>query len=378
MEIKEIAKLIKNTPENIFLIYAFNGTGKTRLSKEYKDITKDSLGNHTGVYYNAFSEDLFRWNNDEENDNEKIRLEIVNSSLSPLHQYFGDENPIKDKLDRYKPAYDFRFKYVNDNQEEGIEYIWFFKEDNKEKWIKISRGEERIFIWCFFLALFEIEDFEDAHKDYIFIDDPVSSLDDLNVYTTAESLFNLFDNCIENNKKIIVTTHHLGLFSILCDWLNKGENAEKYKKNTVKGEVKNIDGKRTTTLSYAEISKFSIRILEYNETYTLKKRNDGSWLYHLLLLRKLKADAKADNLYRYHFGLLRQALEIIASFLGRNKRIGYVLNTIGENEDVVNRINEGAHKQTFDFQDGKLVGDNKEMLIRIVKTLIDKYGFDIK
>ena len=378
MEIKEIAKLIKNAPENIFLIYAFNGTGKTRLSKEYKDITKDSLGNHTGVYYNAFSEDLFRWNNDEENNNEKIRLEIVNSSLSPLHQYFGDENPIKDKLDRYKPAYDFRFKYVNDNQEEGIEYIWFFKEDNKEKWIKISRGEERIFIWCFFLALFEIEDFEDAHKDYIFIDDPVSSLDDLNVYTTAESLFNLFDNCIENNKKIIVTTHHLGLFSILCDWLNKGENAEKYKKNTVKGEVKNIDGKRTTTLSYAEISKFSIRILEYNETYTLKKRNDGSWLYHLLLLRKLKADAKADNLYRYHFGLLRQALEIIASFLGRNKRIGYVLNTIGENEDVVNIINEGAHKQTFDFQDGKLVGDNKEMLIRIVKTLIDKYGFDIK
>lgn len=378
MEIKEIAKLIKNAPENIFLIYAFNGTGKTRLSKEYKDITKDSLGNHTGVYYNAFSEDLFRWNNDEENDNEKIRLEIVNSSLSPLHQYFGDENPIKDKLDRYKPAYDFRFKYVNDNQEEGIEYIWFFKEDNKEKWIKISRGEERIFIWCFFLALFEIEDFEDAHKDFIFIDDPVSSLDDLNVYTTAESLFNLFDNCIENNKKIIVTTHHLGLFSILCDWLNKGENAEKYKKNTVKGEVKNIDGKRTTTLSYAEISKFSIRILEYNETYTLKKRNDGSWLYHLLLLRKLKADAKADNLYRYHFGLLRQALEIIASFLGRNKRIGYVLNTIGENEDVVNRINEGAHKQTIDFQDGKLVGDNKEMLIRIVKTLIDKYGFDIK
>ena len=74
----------------------------------------------------------------------------------------------------------------------GIEYIWFFKED-KENWIKISRGEERIFIWCFFLALFEIEDFEDAHKDFIFIDDPVSSLDDNNVYTTAELLFELFD-----------------------------------------------------------------------------------------------------------------------------------------------------------------------------------------
>lgn len=378
MTLENIAKEIKNAKENIFLIYAFNGTGKTMLSKEYKDITKDTEGNHTGVYYNAFSEDLFRWNNDEQNDNENIRLEVVDSSLSTLYQYFGDESPIKDKLKNYQPTYDFRFKYINDNQEKGIEYIWFFKEDDKEKWIKISRGEERIFIWCFFLALFDIEDFEDAHKDYFFIDDPVSSLDDINVYTTAEMLFELFDNCVINNKKIIVTTHHLGLFSILCDWLNKGENAEKYKKNTVKGEVKNINGKKTTTLSYSESEKYSIRILENDKKYTLKKRNDGAWLYHILLLRKLKNDGKTDKLYRYHFGLLRQVLEITASFLGRNKRFGYVLDIIGEEKEIVNRINEGAHKQTFDYQDGKLVGDNKEMINRIVKKLIDYYGFDIK
>ena len=79
MELKEIAKTIKEAKENIFLIYAFNGTGKTRLSKEYKDLTKDADGNHTGVYYNAFSEDLFRWNNDEPNKNENIR------SLIPQH-----------------------------------------------------------------------------------------------------------------------------------------------------------------------------------------------------------------------------------------------------------------------------------------------------
>ena len=89
MELKEIAKTIKEAKENIFLVYAFNGTGKTRLSKEYKDLTKDADGNHTGVYYNAYSEDLFRWNNDEPNKNENIRLEVVNSSLSTLYQYFG-------------------------------------------------------------------------------------------------------------------------------------------------------------------------------------------------------------------------------------------------------------------------------------------------
>lgn len=377
MELKDIAKKIKDAKENIILVYAFNGTGKTRLSREYKDITKDADGNHSGVYYNAFSEDLFRWNNDDENNNENIRLEVVKSSLSTFHQYFGDEKTIKDKLKVYKPAYDFRFKYINDNQEEGIDYIWFFKEEDKDKWIKISRGEERIFIWCFFLALFEIDDFTDAHKDFIFIDDPVSSLDDTNVYITAEMLFGLFDDSVKNDKKIIVTTHHLGFFSILCDWLNKGENSEKYKKSIAKGEVKTNNGKKTTTLSYSEINKFSIHIMEFDETYKWITRNQGSWLYHLLLIKKLKNDAGNDNLYRYHLGLLRQVLEIVASFMGRNKRIGYVLGFLGEDPDVVNRINEGAHKDTFDYQDGKLVGDNKEMVIRILKELKDKLGIDV-
>lgn len=378
MELKEIAKKIKESKDNIILIYAFNGTGKTRLSKEYKDLTKDANGNHTGVYYNAFSEDLFRWNNDEPHNNENIKLEVVESSLSHLFQYFGDESPIKDKLKVYRPTYDFKFKYIRDDPQAGIDYVWFFKEDEPEKWIKISRGEERIFIWCFFLALFEIEDFEDAHKDFIFIDDPVSSLDDNNVYTTAELLFELFDVCIENNKKIIVTTHHLGLFSILSDWLNKGDNSEKYKKSIVRGEVKPVDGKKTTTLSYSEINRFAIFIMEYNETYKLATRNSGSWLYHILLMKRLKNDAKKDSLYRYHLGLLRQVLEITASFMGRNKRIGYVLDFLGEEPDVVDRINEGAHKQTFDYQDGKLVGDNKEMLIRVLKKLETKFGIDIK
>ena len=39
MELKEVVEEIKK--ENIVLIYAFNGTGKTRLSVEYKNMTKE-------------------------------------------------------------------------------------------------------------------------------------------------------------------------------------------------------------------------------------------------------------------------------------------------------------------------------------------------
>ncbi|MEI3342012.1 MAG: hypothetical protein V8R52_07595 [Coprobacter fastidiosus] len=63
MDLLQIAKQIRNASENIFLIYAFNSTGKTRLSVEYKEAARNTEGRQTGVYYNAFSEDLFIWDN---------------------------------------------------------------------------------------------------------------------------------------------------------------------------------------------------------------------------------------------------------------------------------------------------------------------------
>lgn len=378
MELKDIAKKIKDAKENIILIYAFNGTGKTRLSREYKDLTKDAEGNHSGVYYNAFSEDLFRWNNDEENNNDKVRLEIVhNENISSLHKYFGDENPIKEKLKIYQPTYDFRFKYIDDNPEEGIEFIWFFKEDDKNSWIKISRGEERIFIWCFFLALFEFEDFSDTRKDYIFIDDPVSSLDDSNIYLTARTLFELFEECVNNNKKVIVSTHHVGLFSILCDWLSKGDNSSLFKEKIVRQNKKETEEGTVIKETIEEKNKYWIRILEKSdEGLLLKGRNNGAWLYHLLILQLLKQAADNDALYLYHYGMLRQVLETIASFLGQG-RFGFVLHEIGEPDDTADKINANTHKRVYDVQNAKLTADNKETFERVLNSVIFKYNFKI-
>ena len=69
-EIKEI-----NPVPKVQLIYAFNGTGKTRLSREFKSLiapkidgyeeTEDTeLESRKILYYNAFTEDLFYWDND--------------------------------------------------------------------------------------------------------------------------------------------------------------------------------------------------------------------------------------------------------------------------------------------------------------------------
>jgi len=44
--------------KDVILFYAHNGTGKTRLSMEFKEMGK-AEGNRDTLYFNAFTEDLF-------------------------------------------------------------------------------------------------------------------------------------------------------------------------------------------------------------------------------------------------------------------------------------------------------------------------------
>ena len=74
------------------------------------------------------------------------------------------------------------------------------------------------------MALFEVEGWADKQSNHFFIDDPVSSLDDHNIFVTAATLFELIEKH-HKKRKIIITTHHIGLFSILSDWLTKGEKS---------------------------------------------------------------------------------------------------------------------------------------------------------
>ena len=98
MNLKSIAQsLIEEKTARVFLIYAFNGTGKTRLSLEYKEAARlkengMERGRQTGVYYNAYSEDLFVWDNDIEHSEEEIKLRITKSSLNSYHSLITEED----------------------------------------------------------------------------------------------------------------------------------------------------------------------------------------------------------------------------------------------------------------------------------------------
>jgi hypothetical protein len=377
MNEQELAKQLFDNKENINLIYAFNSTGKTRLSVSYKDYTKSlNEGNHVGVYYNAYSEDLFVWDNDEPNNNENISLEIRESSLNQFISKFNDEEPIREKLIPYKPKYDFKLIPIKaDNPELGWGSITFFLESDPDKQIKISRGEERIFVWCFFLALFEMEGWADKQNEHFFIDDPVSSLDDNNIFITARLILELFEKHCDS-KKIILTTHHMGLFSILQDWLTKGENASKFKKKVKKESKKG--GK--VIVKEEEDPKYLIRFLEKeNDDFKLIGRKKGTVLFHLLLLQVLNEAKEEDKLYTYHFVLLRQVLESIASFLGEG-RFGYVLEKLKLEDTSItaDKINSLAHERTYTQKLSQMVGDNKDLFISVFEGLVTTFHFSIR
>lgn len=353
-----IAKELVGAKERVMLIFAFNATGKTRLSVAFKDATKDAEGTHAGVYYNAYSEDLFVWDNDSENGEVNVQLDIRKSSLNRFHSSLSEDD-IRSKLNRFRP--DYRFDLIpHDNPEDGIKSVMFFDEvaDPNDPNIiskvprKISRGEERIFVWCFFLALFEVEGWADKQSAHFFIDDPVSSLDDHNIFITASTLFDLIEEHYEK-RKFVITTHHIGFFSILSDWLTKGEKASKFK-----------DKVRVCTLSLrkGEISLESCR--------------KDVFLYHLRLLQVLEQAHAVGEVKAYHFALLRQVLENVASFLGVGQ-FGFVLKQIGieDADEVAAIVNTLSHKKVYYFESDDVVPDNLKTFEKVFNGLKDKYNF---
>ena len=344
--------------ENIVLIYAFNGTGKTRLSVDYETYTTEvNNGVHAGVYYNAYTEDLFHWCNDED-----TKLNINQSVLNKQHSYIIEApQKLQEYLDKYYVRYYFELNYNEaDYHENGIESVSFYIDEEKTVPIKISRGEERIFVWCFFLALFEVSSFAEERNAYFFIDDPVSSLDEHNIHITASTIMDVISANYEK-KKIVITTHHVGLFSILIDRLRKADGSAKFK---------NI------TKTYILSRKPSGEVL-------LSKYGDDVFLLHLHLYKMIQDNISSAHetgrLLSYNFVLLRQLLENIASFHGKSGVFSYALSKIGCDDiaELTKLINEETHKDVYYYQTSLMSQPQRDKFEYIVEKITTTYRFHI-
>jgi hypothetical protein len=220
----EIGQQLKDTSKKVQLIYAFNGTGKTRLSREFKQLIapkaegdgaqSSELADKKILYYSAFTEDLFYWDNDLGLDAEpKLKIQ-PNSFTKWVLQEQGQDQSIATTFQRYTsekltPHFSEDFSSVSFSFERG--------NNQQESYIKISKGEESNFIWSVFNALLEqviselnIADVVNRSTDvfnnltYVFVDDPVSSLDENHLIELAVNLAGLIKSS-QSDLKFIIT-----------------------------------------------------------------------------------------------------------------------------------------------------------------------------
>lgn len=389
----EIAQELIDINKKVQLIYAFNGTGKTRLSREFKQLIaprdedeadRTELVGKKILYYNAFTEDLFYWDNDLALDAEpKLRIQPNSFTDWILKEQGQDQNIIANfqryANDKLTPRFNEEYKTKDkDGQEvtvKAFSEVTFSLEGGNDEHsgnLKISKGEESNFIWSIFYTLIDlmIETLGEVNPDfpettpfddleYIFVDDPVSSLDENHLIELAVDLAELIR---KNKSKVnfIITTHNPLFYNVLQNELGSNDGKTGYKsKNFKKYRLdKNEDG-----LSELE-----------------EQPDDSSFSYHLHLKAELEKAIKSNQLSKYHFNYLRNVLEKTTIFFGY-KRWGELLpqSNIGEaNLYEARMMNLRSHSKYAGEEVKELTDEERRVLIRLIRHLNKIYNPDLK
>lgn len=381
--LKEIALQLKNSSTKVQLVYAFNGTGKTRLSREFKELLAEEidveeenseaseLSRKNVLYYNAFTEDLFFWDNDLNGDEDR-KLKIHSNVFTKWVLEEQGQGPT---------IIDYFQKLTNSNIEPqfsaDFSEIYFTKRgDTEHAQIKISKGEESNLIWCVFYSLLEliIEELSTPPEErsttdfnqlkYIFIDDPVSSLDDNHLIELAVDIAKLVKSS-SAGLKFIITTHSPLFYNILSnefnnklaknpdaeniDWIYKPGDAKKFRFD------KNVDG------------TFELTLLDRKVPFS----------YHLHLLSEIRSAIASGQLKKYHFSFLRNIFEKTATFLGYDHWENLLPKADDGNPDpFFNRVlNLSSHSAHAAEEAGEVEAHDKNKLEELVNFLSSKYGF---
>lgn len=428
--LKEIARQLIGTNKKVQLIYAFNGSGKTRLSRVFKEEVVVSNNNgmqnngeaepsrNKVLYYSAFTEDLFYWDNDLETDSEpklKIQPNTFTDWLITLLKELGEDGNIVSNFQRYtgsnanpifneeykRKARDFNGKEVEITIPAFTEIVFQVASSVPEgdksaadstndehhtaqghyKAIKISRGEESNFIWSVFFTLLQqvvstldepnvggrvTEKFNNL--EYVFIDDPVSSLDDSHLIALAVDLAGLIKRSSfinGNGLRFVITTHSPLFYNVLH--------------NELSNDLKRVNQEGSSSWVYKR---------GQSEKYLLKKKADGGFdlhssndhpfSYHLFLLAELRSALRDGQIKKYHFNFLRNILEKTATFLGYPRWEDLLEKTEdGVPDPFANRIlNLSSHSAHAGEEVAEIEDSDKERLAQLVSFLSETYRFN--
>jgi len=385
--LREIAEQLRAANKKVQLIYAFNGTGKTRLSREYKDLLEtennaegesdaetSELSRKSIIYYNAFTEDLFYWDNDLDGDRDRKLKIHPNAFTRWVLEEQGQGGSIVNHFQRLtnsnvEPVFGADFSDIS----------FVIRGDEHRTPVKISKGEESNLIWCVFYSFLELiveelsspiderstSDFNNLR--YVFIDDPVSSLDDNHLIELAVDLAKLVKSCAAE-LQFIITTHSPLFYNILSNEFNN-----KLAKLPITDPVEwayRPGQTQKSRLDKKANGRFALTELSHRTPFS----------YHLLLLSQIREAIDSGQVKKYHFSFLRNILEKTATFLGRNKWESLLPTTAdGAPDPFADRIlNLSSHSAHAGEETGEVEEHDKEKLEELIDFLSSEYGFRIQ
>lgn len=381
--LEQIAQTLHETNKKVQLIYAFNGSGKTRLSRAMKELVAPKAdgdeeaqpSRHKVLYYNAFTEDLFYWDNDLLADAEpKLKIQ-PNSFTDWILREQGQEPNIARNFQRYAndkltPRFNQEYTIPGAGGREvtvpALSEVTFSMEtgDAPSGNFKVSKSEESNFIWSVFYTLLEVvidvlqepeaELRSTADYDqlkYIFVDDPVTSLDEGHLIELAVNLAALIKRA-PSGLNFIVTTHSPLFYNVLHNELNN---------------------KKCYLLARLDDGTF-----EFTE-----KAGDSnhSFSYHLYLRRVLAEAIEQNRIERFHFMFLRNLYEKTAAFLGY-QNWGDLLSTVaggdapGARQGYLNRVMQFSSHSTLSGEQVREPTEPERQTVKLLfDNLINNYGY---
>jgi wobble nucleotide-excising tRNase len=300
---------------------------------------------------------LFYWDNDLERDTEP-KLKIQPNSFTPwVLQDQGQDQNIVTHFQRYTDE-----KLTPRFSPDFSEVTFSFERGNEEqtKNIKISKGEESNFIWSVFYSLLvqviavlnvaepsERETDQFDQLEYVFIDDPVSSLDENHLIELAVDLAQLIKST-HSELKFVITTHNPLFYNVLHN------------------ELKD-----------AKFKKYLLNKRDNGEYDLVPQSNDSPFSYHLYLKAELEKAIETGQLHKYHFNFLRNILEKTSTFLGYSNW-GDLLPNTGDgrsNPYEARVINISSHSRHAGEEVTELTDDDKRVLRFLLKEINETYRF---
>lgn len=187
----------------------------------------------------------------------------------------------------------------------------------------------------------------DSYKwvKYIYIDDPISSLDDNNAIAVACDLAKLIKKK-RDNQKVVISSHHSLFFNVISNELKKSKH------------------------------KLYFLHKDSERDYTLQATDDTPFFHHIATLSELKKASETGRLYTHHFNMLRAILEKTATFFGY-KDFSVCINNI-EDEDLYSRaLNIMSHGQYSTYAPKEMGEDTKNLFTKILNAFLTRYQFDL-